>query len=141
MIDAAYIEARVEFELNTGCWLWAGGYAGNGYGWLSASGCVNPNHLFVGDQAANMRDAARKGRLRYCVQVGELHSRAKLTASQVAEIRSRYRRAGRYSNSRELANAYGVSTGTIRQIASGVRWSRDAQEHCHDQPHSDGKGA
>ena len=27
-------------------------------------GCVNPGHLFVGTQAANMRDMARKGRAR-----------------------------------------------------------------------------
>lgn len=26
--------------------------------------CVNPDHLFLGDDAANMQDAARKGRLR-----------------------------------------------------------------------------
>jgi hypothetical protein len=26
--------------------------------------CVNPSHLFLGDQAANMRDAAAKGRIK-----------------------------------------------------------------------------
>lgn len=74
--------------------------------------CVNPSHLFVGTQADNMKDMARKGRS----TKGEASGRAKLTRSQVSEILSSV------TASREIAPHYGVSAGHIRSIRSGKRW-------------------
>lgn len=75
-------------EPNTGCWLWLGPHNGSGYGNLNhklvhrfaaeLSGrdttgkvvrhkcdtklCCNPDHLAVGSQSDNIRDAVAKGR-------------------------------------------------------------------------------
>lgn len=43
--------------------------------------CVNPAHLFLGDQDANMKDAARKGRLHM-----PRPRRRKVTDAQIAEM-------------------------------------------------------
>src|SRR5882724_6940566 len=46
--------------------------------------CVRPDHLFVGTQADNMRDAMNKDRVCY----GSRHPRAKLTEPDVVAIRN-----------------------------------------------------
>lgn len=48
--------------------------------------CVNPNHLFLGTQADNIRDMDAKGRRRPAR--GEGHGRAKLNRAQALEIRA-----------------------------------------------------
>jgi hypothetical protein len=47
--------------------------------------CVNPDHLWLGDQCDNLTDMTKKGR-RSC-QAGPLNNSSKLTWKQVAEIR------------------------------------------------------
>ena len=76
--------------------------------------CVNPDHLFLGTQADNMADKARKGRAR-----GENHPGAKLSEQDVQDIRASIASGER--NSR-IARRYGVCDATIRLIETGKNW-------------------
>lgn len=131
------------------CWEWQGSRMSTGYGYVSLHGeqtlahrlsweiahgpipdgveichhcdnkpCVNPGHLFMGTHADNMRDASRKGLLP--VLKGEQHGRAKLSRSQVLEIRRRY--AEQYITQQELADEYGVAGRTMCQVVRGETW-------------------
>lgn len=86
--------------------------------------CVNPAHLFLGDRADNMRDAANKGRCNFqqdpsIVRRGEAHYKARLTQSSVDEIRRRYC-AG--EKQRKLAAEFGVSQATISCVVNYLQW-------------------
>ena len=84
--------------------------------------CVNPDHLFTGTPADNMRDMARKGRgtkgrvgLR-----GEGHPSATIKSIDVIAIRAEYVR-GRITQSR-LARKYGLTQSNISAIVTGKIW-------------------
>src|SRR6266545_4690563 len=68
--------------------------------------CVNPAHLFLGDDAENIEDARRKGRM----AKGEEHGHTTLTESQVREVRQKYREG---VSQVELARSLGVHKMTI----------------------------
>lgn len=71
--------------------------------------CCNPQHLFLGTQLDNLRDASAKGRLRVArTHVLTLAERLAIFAAP------RDRRTGG-----ELARRYGVSKTTIRHIRAG----------------------
>ena len=71
-------------------------------------GCVNPNHLMLGTQKANMIDAAKKGKLRFFrFGVGEDNNAAKLSDEQVRSMRNEYS-TGRFTY-KEMAKKYGVA--------------------------------
>lgn len=76
-------------------------------------GCVNPAHLFVGSQKANMADAQAKGRAVH----GIGHSLAKLT-----DVDARNIFASRLSY-RQLAARYGVSVTLIYRIKKRLAWA------------------
>ena len=78
--------------------------------------CVNPHHLFLGTQTDNMQDAARKGRMAR----GERHHNAKLSKSQVLEIREQY--ASGNTSTIILAAKYGVSQALVAKIVRRKRW-------------------
>jgi len=84
--------------------------------------CVRPSHLFLGTQVHNMVDMVAKGRANRAT--GTRHYGAKLTDDQVRQIRALYRpgknRADR-GNAIELAHQYGVSRGTITDVATRSR--------------------
>jgi hypothetical protein len=83
--------------------------------------CVRPDHLIVGSQGDNLRDAASKGRLRGAVHgKGVGHRFAKLTDEAIREIRGLV--AGGMSQ-REVAERFGVHQSQISRIAGGRRWS------------------
>ena len=81
----------IEMITETGCWIWMGQLNHNGYGRREVKGrrlrahrvafgldkipkgmmvlhkcdvrcCVNPDHLYIGDNSTNMRDMIRRGR-------------------------------------------------------------------------------
>lgn len=78
--------------------------------------CVNPAHLWPGSRLENVRDASAKGR-RASV-AGERNPRARLTPSQVVEIRERA------SERRiDLAREFGVARSTIQSLITGGNWA------------------
>lgn len=78
--------------------------------------CINPDHLFLGTNLDNMRDCAKKSRIRSGMLRGEDSPKAKLTASQVELIRADSR------STYLLAAAFGVSKNTINSIKRGTTW-------------------
>ena len=86
-------------------------------------GCVNPEHLFVGDRGDNNRDCVSKRRHAF----GARNGQSKLTFEQVSAIR-----ANVTSSQRELAHQYGVGQDQISRIKAGLRWGMAVaqQEEC-----------
>lgn len=80
-------------------------------------GCVNPAHLFLGSYLDNSRDCFSKGRARRAR--GDGHVCAKLTESEVQEIRDRFA-AGEAGVA--LAEEYGVSKKAISHAAHRRTW-------------------
>ena len=81
--------------------------------------CVNPRHLFPGDQKQNIVDAVSKGRMSH----GQAHPKAKLSEQQVMDIKDRLANNYYYGISKDLASEYGISVEAIRDIKSGKNWS------------------
>ena len=69
--------------------------------------CVNPSHLFIGNQQTNLQDMSEKGR-RYSI----------LTEEDVFQIR--FLSGGK--KRRELAEQFGVSEVSITNIRMGNTW-------------------
>ena len=87
--------------------------------------CVNPDHLFLGDNASNMKDCANKGRGRGIVSMRKKYElegspNAKLTREAVVKMRKLY--AQKKANLTQLANHYGVSITTASKAIHGVTW-------------------
>ena len=126
------------------CWEWIGFKDGNGYGRYGRilahriayeltlgeiprgmavchkcdnPGCVNPDHLWIGTQADNVRDMLAKGRdRRGPPRRGETSNKAKLTSNQVREILQST------ETLRTLADRYGVSGTAIHYIRHKRNW-------------------
>jgi len=76
--------------------------------------CYNPRHLFLGTQADNMTDMAKKGR-----------GGKSLTREQVGEIRRVYNPTKYHSGTAALARRFGVGRNTIKRVARGITWRID----------------
>jgi len=76
--------------------------------------CVNPDHLFSGTIADNMRDKVQKGRSR--APVGEQNGHAILTERQVRRILKDPRPYA------EIASEYNVAASTIGSIKQRYSW-------------------
>ncbi len=88
-------------------------------------GCVNPDHLFLGDRGDNARDMAAKGR--QWVQRsperalrGTSHGNARLNDDAIREIRRR-RAAGEVLHS--IGASFGISATTISLIVRRKAWT------------------
>lgn len=87
--------------------------------------CCNPSHLFLGSDADNVHDCIAKQRFvppPYHGR-GERNPSAKLTASQVREIRSRFQWRSKSCGARALGREYGVSYPTILRAVRRETWS------------------
>lgn len=82
------------------------------------SRCVNPDHLWLGTQAENIRDRDAKGR--HWVPIGEERPTAKLTEEKARDAFLRHR-GGESQNS--IAKSLGVSQGTIHNVVFGRSWN------------------
>jgi len=74
--------------------------------------CVNVNHLFLGTQSDNMKDAGRKGRMRK----GSIHHNAKLSDADVVAIRAST------GLQKDIATQFGISRSNVSIIRSGKGW-------------------
>lgn len=79
--------------------------------------CVNPDHLFVGTHADNMRDMFAKGRRQ--AAKGERSGVAKVTGEQVKEIR---RRLDEGEQQVPLAREYGIAQTQVSRIKRRESW-------------------
>ena len=82
--------------------------------------CVNPDHLFLGNQKRNMRDAAAKGRIKIPGLKGGDHANAKTTDDQVVDFRKQYQ-AGRTASS--IMRETGLAKETIKGMLAGRSYS------------------
>lgn len=104
---------RLAYELDNGAPL-----TNNGCHRCDTPACCNPDHIFDGTQAENMRDAKRKGRLASppVARNGRAMSHKVLTPAAVRSIRSDVR------VHRVIAAEHGVSPSTVSEVKSGRKW-------------------
>ena len=81
-------------------------------------GCINPDHLYDGDNSQNMQDRSARGRAR--MAVGEKHGCSKYTEQQIKQMRD-MRDAG--ASLSQIAAAFGKKdTGYISLIVRRKLW-------------------
>jgi hypothetical protein len=78
--------------------------------------CVNPEHLFIGDQADNANDAVSKKRWGKRGCKGESHGKSVLTEKDVKAIRDST------LSTTQLAREYGVSKSNIQHVLKRRCW-------------------
>ena len=83
--------------------------------------CCNPEYLFLGTHADNMRDMVEKGRGRHLS--GEAHGSARLTKSDVAKIGVLYS-FGRLTKT-SIGKEFGISRQHVSRIVKGERWREE----------------
>lgn len=88
--------------------------------------CVNPDHLCLGTQAENMKDAATKGRMckgqarKSISQVGKDRYNAKIDDETVREVRSL---AGTGMSFEAIGNLFGISPSSAHRVARRKSWA------------------
>jgi hypothetical protein len=78
--------------------------------------CINPDHIFIGTEADNSADCARKGR----ASRGEKHPFAKLNEAKVREMRAIHAAGG--TQITQLARMFGVSRPVAQKVCQGKLW-------------------
>lgn len=79
--------------------------------------CVNPNHLWIGNAAANMWDMENKQRGNH--PSGERHYRSKFTLNEIKKIRAMYRLGFKQ---KDIGKRFGVSQSHISHIVNEDIW-------------------
>ena len=79
--------------------------------------CMNIDHLLAGTSKDNLHDAIDRGQWR--PTRGDRNNRSTMTVEAVRELRRLARDGWTH---RELAARYGISTTSVSNIRTGVRW-------------------
>lgn len=74
--------------------------------------CINPDHLFLGTQAENIQDAARKGR------IGQPNPRRKICAADVPGIRERLASG---ESQASVAASFGANQSVVSRAIRGIQ--------------------
>jgi len=139
---------KVCFGLSS-CWYWSGSLDSGGYGmlgknkahrisWILFFGdipektmvlhkcdipiCVNPEHLFLGNQAINMKNMQQKKRGKNGPpRKGEIHPLAILTNEKVQKMRDTRKHTG--ISYKKLAEEFNVTTMTAYRAVNKQSWS------------------
>jgi len=82
--------------------------------------CVNPSHLWVGDQMDNVHDMIAKGRARFA-KPGTANFNAKLSAKDIKYIRRVYA-LGKFTQAK-LAEMFGVAQAHVSAICLKKSWA------------------
>lgn len=77
--------------------------------------CVNPKHLWLGNNRANVDDMVSKGRQ----TIGARNGMSKLTEGDVREIRE----LTRTTTDEEIGRRFGINRSAISRIRTGQRWA------------------
>lgn len=131
------------------CWLWLASTTSGGYGFFRAGKsmnahrfslmlklnnedlngmclhscdnpkCVNPNHLHLGTNSENIKQAYERNLI--FAQKGESHGRSILTEKDVLWIRENYPKGGH--THRSLAKQFGVGATTIKDVLKRKKWN------------------
>lgn len=145
--------SKVDVTFRNKCWHWRGAKDPDGYGQFLYEGnavkaprvafwlrndvwpenachhcdnptCCNPDHLFNGTHADNMRDMAQKRRgpiQRGHTHRGDNHESAVLTTEKVIAMRKEYRETK--INLYALADKYGCSYSTAHRVVKRLSWA------------------
>lgn len=81
--------------------------------------CCNPDHLFLGNASANMKDASDKGRLSNIFVEGGGKKTSTLDKEKVLQIRML---AVKGVKVRDIGNIYGVKASVIRDVINKRTW-------------------
>lgn len=91
--------------------------------------CVNPNHLFLGKQAANMRDKVSKGRQ----AKGSSHGASKVSEADIQVMVETYNGGKSQYN---IAEMFGISQATVSHILRRELWRHVDVERAELRPGS-----
>lgn len=83
--------------------------------------CVRPDHLYLGTQSQNIRDAYQRNRMppKFQTQGGTGNTNAKLTWEQVREIRRIAKRRGTHAY---IAERFSINIKHVSSIVTGRVW-------------------
>lgn len=82
--------------------------------------CINPSHLFLGTMRDNFHDMVRKGRQKLTPPAGERNGHAKLTTTEVLEIRAL---ADSGWSNESLMEKFSIKRSQIHAIRHRYSWS------------------
>lgn len=85
--------------------------------------CVNPDHLFLGNQFDNMRDMVSKGRHKFPALIGENNPSCKFSDKIVANLLKDFR-TNKFKQI-ELSKKYKISPMQVSRIVRGIARSKN----------------